>query len=216
VDYTTLFFDLDDTLYPGDSGLWQAIIQRMGQYMLERLGFSQDQVPVLRRHYFETYGTTLKGLQIHHQVDANEYLDYVHDLKLDDFIQPDPQLRRLLLSLPQKRYIFTNADAGHAQRVCSFLGLEGCFQGIIDIRATGFICKPEANAFYRALALAGEADPQQCVFLDDSMANLKAARQLGFFTVLVGRQNGSDSIADVCLETLLDMPSRMPYLWEGG
>ena len=42
-----------------------------------------EEVDILRRNYFEQYGTTLRGLQIHHQVDTDEYLAYVHDLPLE-------------------------------------------------------------------------------------------------------------------------------------
>ena len=34
----TLLFDLDDTLYAAECGLWPAIGQRITQYMIERLG----------------------------------------------------------------------------------------------------------------------------------------------------------------------------------
>ncbi len=69
------------------------------------------EIPAIRRHYFETYGTTLRGLQKHHQVDTDDYLAYVHDLPLEQYIQPNPALHDLLVSLPQRRFIFTNADA---------------------------------------------------------------------------------------------------------
>lgn len=211
--YTTLFFDLDDTLYPGSNGLWSLIRARMGQYMVEVLGLPAADVPEMRRNYYETYGTTLRGLQIHHQVDADDYLHYVHDLPLEQFIQPNPGLRPLLLSLPQQRWVFTNADADHARRVMSVLGVQDCFAGVIDIRALEFACKPEPAAYRRALALADRPSPEQCVLLDDSAANLAAARQIGFATVWVG-QNGLDHpAAQYTLPGLLDLPLKMPCLW---
>lgn len=213
MSYTTLFFDLDDTLYPGSNGLWALIRSRMGQYMVEVLGLAEAEVPTLRRSYYETYGTTLRGLQIHHHVDANDYLRYVHDLPLEKFIQPNPRLKALLLSLPQQRWVFTNADADHANRVISALGLQGCFHGIIDIRALGFICKPELEAYQRALALAGGPAPEACVLLDDSAANLAAARQIGFSTVWVGQNGSSPPAAQITISSLLELPQKMPCLW---
>ena len=35
--YSTLFIDLDDTLYINEDGLWAAIKERMSQYMIEKL-----------------------------------------------------------------------------------------------------------------------------------------------------------------------------------
>ena len=115
--YTDLFFDLDDTLYDSSNGLWEAIRARMNQYMVERLGLPEDEVPEIRRRYFLTYGTTLRGLQKHYRVDADDYLDYVHDLPLREYLQPRDELKMMLLSLTQHRWIFTNADANHARRV---------------------------------------------------------------------------------------------------
>ncbi len=183
--YTTLFFDLDDTLYPATTGLWNAIRDRMSEYMVERLGLSLEEVTALRHVYFETYGTTLRGLQKHFQVDADEYLAYVHDLPLQRYIQPNPGLAALIESLPQRKWVFTNADEAHACRVLEALGLAGCFQGIADVRALHYYCKPEQEAYERALVLAGELDPRRCALFDDSPRNLAPATALGFTTVLV-------------------------------
>ena len=214
--YTTLFFDLDDTLYPCSSGLWGAIRDRMGRYMAERVGLPEAEIPTLRRHYFETYGTTLRGLQKHHQVDTDDYLAYVHDLPLEEYIQPDPALHALLVSLPQRRIIFTNADADHARRVTQVLGVADCFERIIDIRAIDFSCKPELLAYKRALALVGDPAPQECVMLDDSPTNLAPARQLGFTTVLINLERIPDPAATYCIPSLLSLPQVLPALWNGS
>jgi putative hydrolase of the HAD superfamily len=212
--FTTLFFDLDDTLYASNNGLWDAIRARMGEYMVERVGIPREEVQALRRHYYQTYGTTLRGLQRHHQVDADDYLGYVHDLPLKNYLQPSPGLRLMLLSMPQPRWIFTNADAAHAHRVLACLDLAGCFEGIIDVRAIQFACKPEPVAYQRALALAGDPDPRQCVLLDDSPANLAPARDLGLTTVLVSSNGKSDPLAVVSISSLMELPDKLPELWE--
>jgi pyrimidine 5'-nucleotidase len=114
--------------------------------------------------------------------------------------------------LPQKKWIFTNADSNHALRVLNLLGLSGCFQGIIDVRALGFSCKPQMDAYNRALTLAGAVTPAKCVLLDDSPRNLYPARQLGITTVLVGSTD-PDPAADYYLPTPKDLPIVMPELW---
>lgn len=209
---STLFFDLDDTLYESGNGLWSAIRDRMSEYMAERLGLSRDEIPILRRQYYETYGTTLRGLQKHYQVDADDYLAYVHDIPLDAYLHPDLELRELLLSLPQHRWIFTNADADHAGRVLQKIGVSDCFEGIIDVRALEFACKPERGAYLRAMALANESDPRKCVLLDDSPVNLAGAHELGMITVLVG-QNGTHPAATYTLPVLYKLREVMPQLW---
>lgn len=211
-----IFFDLDDTLYDGSTGLWQAIRQRMEQYMVERLGLQLEMVSELRRSYLETYGTTLRGLQANYHVDTDEYLAYVHDFQLDLFLEPAPEMRQMLLSLPQRRWIFTNSDQNHAARVLRELELEGCFEGIIDIRALQFACKPEPAAYQVALAIAGQVDPKRCLILDDSIANLQTARQFGMTTVLVNREGASHPAADYTVRHVLELRQALPELWDGA
>jgi pyrimidine 5'-nucleotidase len=212
--YTCLFFDLDDTLYSSANGLWNAIKARMAHYIYERVDVPHEQIPALRRQYVEAYGTTLRGLQIHNQVDTDDFLAYVHDLPLEEYLRPDPALRSLLLGLPQKKWIFTNADEPHARRVLSVLGVEDCFCGVIDVRATGFACKPEAEAYRLALHLAGESEPRCSVLFDDSERNLAPARRMGFTTVLVGQAAAHSEAVSIQIGSLLDLPQAMPELWD--
>jgi FMN phosphatase YigB (HAD superfamily) len=108
--------------------------------------------------------------------------------------------------------IFTNADSGHARRVLNHLGLIDCFLGIIDVRALGFFCKPEVDAYYRALSLAGSVTAAECVLLDDSPRNLYPAQQLGITTILVGAME-PDPSAQHAIYTPKELPMVMPELW---
>ena len=211
---TTIFFDLDGTLYPGDNGLWEAIRDRMNLYIKQRFGLPDKEVTELRHRYYGKYGTTLRGLQIHYQVDAEDYLSFVHDLPLQDYIQPSPYLRAMLLSLSHPCWIFTNADAHHAGRVLDILGVTDCFSGVIDVRAIDFACKPEVIAYQRALSIAGDPPVEQCVFLDDSVENLGTAHQMGFTTVLIGGEGDHSPVVDHSLERLLNLPKVIPELWD--
>src|SRR5688572_30235354 len=131
--FTTIFFDLDDTLYPSSTGLWPAIKDRMNLYMCERLGIPEKDVPQLREQYFKMYGTTLRGLQERHHVDMQDFLAFVHDLPLIDYLKPDPTVRDIIASLPTRNLIFTNADANHARRVLTALKLDDLFETIVDV-----------------------------------------------------------------------------------
>lgn len=211
--FESLYFDLDDTLYPASSGLWDAIRGRMNIYMQKFIDRPVDEIAKIRQQYLEQYGTTLRGLQAYYEVDTEEYLAFVHDLPLEEFIKPDPQLRQLILSLPQKRWIFTNSDRNHASRVLKILGLDDCFDGIIDILAVEFACKPDKAAYQKALQIGRDDDPQRCVIFDDSLRNLAPARELGFFTILVGK-NGSDPQVDRVIPSLHELTHHLPELWE--
>ena len=213
MNFRSLYFDLDDTLYPASSGLWDAIRERMNAYMQKFINLPIADIASMRQDYLEKYGTTLRGLQAHYDVNADDYLTFVHDLPLENFIHPDPSLRTLLLSLPQRRWVFTNADDKHANRVLNILGISGCFDGIIDIRAVDFACKPDKIAYQRALAIADDDDPSHCVIFDDALRNLAPAREIGFYTILVGK-NSSDSQVHQVIPSLHDLRDRMPELWD--
>jgi putative hydrolase of the HAD superfamily len=211
--FTTLFFDLDATLYPAANGLWDQMRLRIYRYLGEKVGIPEQEIPQTRDFYWTTYGTTLEGLRIHHQVDPQEYLDFVHDLPLEVYLQPDPQLRKILMGLPQKLWVFTNSDRRHAGRVLDRIGIADLFSGIIDLFALDFAVKPNLDAFQAALRLSGRPEVSGCVLFDDLTQNLLAAKRLGFTTALVGSNGQADGI-DYQLETLHDMEKVMPALWD--
>jgi putative hydrolase of the HAD superfamily len=187
MQFNTLFFDVDDTLYPPATGLWDAVAGRINLYMIERMGFPSDQVGTIREKYFREYGTTLRGLQANHNVDMDDYLAFVHDVPLDRYLKANPQLRAALAGLPARKFIFTNSDANHTRRVLATVGLQGLFDGIIDVHAMAPFCKPMPGAFEMALHAAGNPDPHACVLLDDQRRITRAARSLGLYTILVGQ-----------------------------
>lgn len=184
--FTTIFFDLDDTLYPSNAGLWLAIKNRMNDYMRERMNIPADEIPALREKYFLQYGTTLNGLQKHHQVDVDDYLAYVHDLPLGDYLTPDPAQRSVIASLPTRNLIFTNADIRHAERVLAVLNLRDLFSTIVDVKTVAPYCKPMSESFAIAMKAAGETDPSRCVMIDDLPRTTRAAKSAGMFSILFG------------------------------
>lgn len=130
--YDCLLFDLDDTLYPLSSGLANAVLKNIHEYMIEMLGIDKSKVDDLSNLLYKNYGTTMAGLRaIGYDFDYDEYHSFVHGKLPYDNLKPDPVLRNLLLSLPIRKVIFTNADKIHAGKVLAKLGLEDCFEGII-------------------------------------------------------------------------------------
>jgi putative hydrolase of the HAD superfamily len=203
--FSTFFFDLDETVYPRESGVWDAIAARIDRYMLEILKFQPEEIHPIRDKLFLQYGTTLKGLQTVCNVDKNDYLQFVHDIPVKEFLLPNPSLRTTLLQYPQQKMIFTNADQPHAERVIDALDLNGCFDQIIDIHHITPYCKPDIESYQIALERAGNPEPNECVLLDDKVSNLAVARQLGFFTILVGG-NGASTEYDASIAVLEDLP----------
>ena len=186
--YTTIFFDLDDTLYPASTGLWYAIKERMNIYMRDHMGFNPAEIPSLREKYYLQYGTTLRGLQANHDIDVEDYLAFVHDLPLGEYIRPNPTLCNVIASLGTRNLVFTNADAAHARRVLKALELGDCFESIVDVNAVAPYCKPMPESFQIAMQMAGESDPKRCVMIDDLPRTTQAAREAGWYSILFGQE----------------------------
>ncbi|KAM1037954.1 hypothetical protein ACFX13_033432 [Malus domestica] len=130
--YDCLLFDLDDTLYPYSSGIATACRINIEDYMVEKLGIDRSIIPELGNLLYKNYGTTMAGLRaIGYDFDYDKYHSFVHGRLPYDNIKPDPVLRSLLLNLPYRKIIFTNADKIHAAKALSRLGLEDIFEGII-------------------------------------------------------------------------------------
>ncbi len=88
----------------------------------------------------------------------------------------------------------------HASRVLRILGIDDLVEGIVfcDYSNPNFNCKPEpefyhnvgghlrtaamchTNDLMQAMKVANVSDPAKCYFVDDSLANVKAARGLGW------------------------------------
>jgi pyrimidine 5'-nucleotidase len=207
-----VFFDLDGTLYPASTGLWLAIKQRIDAYLQERMQLSPEKARTIRQQYLEKYGTTLRGLQLEHHIDTRDYLDYVHDLPIENYLHPNPEVNRMIRQIMVPKWVFTNSDLKHSQRILTFLGLSDEFDGIIDIYALDFVCKPQVEAYYTAMKIAQQTDVGDCLFIDDSKDNITHAKRLGFLTVLVS-ENGNFADADFTINDLRDIQHFYPQLW---
>ena len=195
--FTTLFFDLDDTLYPSSTGLWPAIKDRMNLYMLERLGIPESDIPFLREQYFKMYGTTLRGLEERHKVNRQDFLTFVHDLPLHSYLTPNPIVREVIASLPTRNVIFTNADVSHARRVLAALQLDDLFETVVDVNAVSPYCKPMPESFAIAMELANEPDPRKCVMIDDLPRTTRAALNVGMASILYGCDDPTEDASGI-------------------
>ncbi|MGD8457071.1 MAG: pyrimidine 5'-nucleotidase [Anaerolineales bacterium] len=200
-----LFLDLDGTLYPHGSGLWDLIAERMEIYMHQVLDIPEDIIPSLRQAYFKKYGTTLGGLLANHSVDPEDFLSFVHDVPVGEYIKPDEDLGEILTKLPQIKWILTNSDKNHSNRVLTALGVADLFTGILGVSDLDFHNKPDPYVFEKALETAGNPSPESCLFADDLPQNLLPAREMGFVTVLVGDGEKNDA-AMYHIQEIIDLP----------
>jgi putative hydrolase of the HAD superfamily len=200
---TTILFDLDNTIYPASSGLMKGIDVRINEYVKNLLGLGEQESLRLRKKYYVEYGTTLHGLQRHHSVDAEHYLDYVHDIAIESFLASDAELDHLLSLLQATKAIFTNSPAGYARRVLEVLGIERHFSHIFDIRFSGFQPKPDP-AVYQSVLDALNVEGHAALLVEDTAKNLAPARALGMITILIGEANAdTTALADYVVPDVL-------------
>ncbi|MCW1920684.1 pyrimidine 5'-nucleotidase [Rhodobacter sp. KR11] len=180
---TTWVFDLDNTLYPPQHRLFDQIEVKMTDWVMRALNVGRTEADRLRRHYWDSYGTTLSGLMREHQIDPGPYLTEVHDIDFSG-LPADPALAQALAKLPGRRVVYTNACIPYAVRVLDARGLTGLFDAIYGIESAGFLPKPEAKAFEAIFAQDG-IDPTRAAMFEDDPRNLLAPHHMGMRTVHV-------------------------------
>jgi putative hydrolase of the HAD superfamily len=174
-------FDLDNTLYRADNGIFAQIEGRMTDYVMRFLDLPRDAARARQKELYRRYGTTLNGLMCEYGCDAEDYLGFVHDIDLS-MLAPDAGLTAALAGLPGRRFVFTNGCRSHAERILARLGMAHLFEAVWDIRALKFRPKPHADAYADVLAAGGIAAGRAAMF-DDIACNLVPARALGMTTV---------------------------------
>ena len=176
-------FDLDNTLYPASCSLFPQIDLRMRHFIAQALGLSDEDAFVLQKRYYHQYGTTLRGLMLTHGIEPEEFLTYVHDIDCR-MLDPSPSLDRALCGLEGRKIIFTNGTERHALNVLERLGLTRHFDGIFDIRAAGYLPKPNAES-YALMARRHGVDARLAAMFEDLPGNLLPAAEAGMTTILV-------------------------------
>jgi putative hydrolase of the HAD superfamily len=174
-----ILFDLDNTLYSCRSGLEAAVSRRVREYIAAYLGMSVEEAVAERRKRIDLYGTTLEWLMAEKGfTDIEDYYRTVHPEDEADTLEPDPELRAFLKSLPCPFSILTNANREHADRILKKLGVQDLFTEIFDMRRNGFRGKPRRDVFVSVLDAIGAA-PEEVLFIDDIPKYLSGFLELG-------------------------------------
>ena len=202
-----IVFDLDDTIYPRGSGLMQEVGRRIQLWLCNHVGLAWEDAATMRRDYFLRYGTTLGGLIALHDVDTHEYLGFVHDVPVDEYLASNPALATMLDGIPLRKAIYTNGTSAHGWRVLRALQVSDRFERVIGIEEVSLRNKANSDAYEHVLALLGARGPE-CIMIEDTVHNLRPAKALGLTTVLV-TADGSDGPpgedVDFVVESVLEV-----------
>ena len=93
IDIKYWIFDLDNTLYSGDTKVFDQVDKKMSKFISDKLNVSIDEAKKIQKNYFHEYNTTLNGMIKNHKIDADEFLEFVHDVDLD-FLKADKPLKK--------------------------------------------------------------------------------------------------------------------------
>lgn len=198
--------DLDNTLYSADAGVFARMDARMTDFVARELGIDQAEANRLRLKYWKEYGTTLRGMMLHHGMEAEPFLHDVHDVAAHECLQPDPELDAALARLPGRKVIHTNGIREHAERILEALGIAHHFDRIYDIRFDHYIPKPSRELLAKVIRTEG-GRPERTLVVDDMADNLAVARELGCRTVWITHE--PDGTWDYHIPSMHHLPDRL-------
>ena len=191
---STWIFDLDNTLYAADSGVFQQVHKLMGEFISKNLNMDMPEAKKLQAKYYKQHGTTLRGLMDNHGIDPDYFLDEVHRLDYS-IVRSNEILNQELHKLEGRKIIYTNANKKHTIDVLERIGLSNFFDEIFDIKMANYIPKPELKPYEQIINLF-DIGPETSAMFDDIAKNLVPAKKVKFTSVWIdaGYENFSDDI----------------------
>ena len=180
VDIKYWIFDLDNTLYSGQTKVFFEVDKKMSAFISKKLDVDLIRAKKVQKKYFYEYGTTLSGLMNHDKIDPHEFLEFVHDIDIT-WLPKDLILREELIKIKEKKYIFTNGSHAHVKNITKQLGIDGLFDGAFDIVDAAFVPKPHIGA-YKKIIEKFDLDPVKSILIEDIAHNLEQAKNLGMKT----------------------------------
>ncbi len=182
-DKEAWIFDLDNTLYPRATNIFRQVDERIRLYVRRLLDVDEAEAEKIQKTFYKAHGTTLRGLMLNHNVDPDEFLEFVHNID-HSVVKPDPALGDAIKRLPGKKYIFTNGSRRHAEKVAERLGFTDHFEDIFDIVAANLVPKPERETYERFVNRF-RVEPELAAMFEDLTRNLVVPKSVGMTTVLV-------------------------------
>jgi putative hydrolase of the HAD superfamily len=180
VDIKYWIFDLDNTLYSGQTKVFSEVDKKMSAFISKKMNVDLVKAKEIQKKYFYEYGTTLSGLMKQDNIDPHDFLEFVHDIDIS-WLPRDLKLREELIKIKEKKFIFTNGSHAHVANVTKQLGIEDLFDGVFDIVDANFIPKPHLDP-YRKLIKKFYINPKQSILIEDIAHNLEQAKNLGMKT----------------------------------
>ncbi|MCD6027815.1 MAG: hypothetical protein K0R08_2334 [Solimicrobium sp.] len=223
----TWLIDLDNTLHNASHAVFPVIHANMNRYMATLLANGEklaDEVTVntTRMLYWEKYGATLLGLITHHNVNSADFLLQTHQFEhLPNLLRFEAGLKRLVNQLPGRKILFTNAPHRYSQQVLKELGLHRHFDQHISIesmRVHGRLRPKPSRWLLKKILAKQKLRAHQCVLIEDTLGNLRTAKQLGMKTVWITQYLKQDAclmrahFVDLKVRSIKQIPTKLSRL----
>ena len=173
-------FDLDNTLYSGQTKVFSEIDKKMSAFISKKMNIDLVKAKEIQKKYFYEYGTTLSGLMKQDNINPHDFLEFVHDIDIS-WLPKDLKLKEELIKIKEKKYIFTNGSHAHIENITKQLGIDGLFDGAFDIVDANFVPKPHIDP-YNKIIKKFNIEPTKAILIEDIAHNLEQAKNLGMKT----------------------------------
>lgn len=190
-----LLFDIDETLYKSTEKTKKEqsrIYRNAYNKLLNKYLITSDDIKEYNKArlehplFYETlhkhFGITQLGFE-----NLKEPVDY------GKMAKSDPGLRKFLLSVPVRKWAFTNGLKLRAHPILKGLGLTDCFEGVIcfsdDEEYSEVIAKPKDQAYRFVEELLQIENKTKVFFFDDHIANIETGRRFGWNCYHVGKED---------------------------
>lgn len=180
----TIIFDLDGTLYPRTSSLYQSMSASIRRWFQNQLRMNDSDFG----NYFEqmklAYPSPLEAIQVLGFSVDSFHSEVFGGLHPKQHLAPDQKLRLMLNSLPVEKFIVTLASHEHVVNVLKALDVESCFSDII-VPGSGWDTTSKFGAYEVVRKQGGWKTEDVYIVGDDIRIDLMEACAAGYRCISV-------------------------------
>jgi putative hydrolase of the HAD superfamily len=202
-------FDLDNTLHDARVHIFPSMHVQIQGFLKRQFGLDEEGASRMRREFWQRYGTTLRGLMLHHGMNPRRFLAETHVFpELAGMVVHENAVRHALGRLGGTKLVFSNAPRHYVEEVLRLIGVRRHFKAVYTIEDARYRGKPDAHGFH-LLMRAHDLDPHRCAFVDDSLDNLRSAHRLGMSTVWVSPAGPRLPYVNLRISSVTELPRRI-------
>ena len=209
-------FDYDLTLYGAEERcVLNSLDHRISLFVQKTVGGDFESAHKIRTDYLERFGTTLAGLMAMHQVNPDDFFDFIHEPEYLIYPKKAPEKLALLQSLKGPRFVFTNGRHDWSEAGMAHMGIDSAIDGVFDLKLLGWEGKPHESAYDKmekwlaqklpAMGFEMPENKREIVLLDDGLRNLEPAHRRGWTTIFVNPASESAPYVDYHIPHLMNL-----------